>query len=223
MVEWVTPIKEPIMAMAIKLWGYVPNVVAAIVILLVGVVVAKLLASIIGRVLKLAKLDALSEKAGLANILRVGELKLSLAGIIETLIYWVMVLLVVVTAAQALKFTEAANLITKLIAYIPNIIAAVLILAVGAFLASILSSIVLGATKNAGMKKANLLSQLVKMVLIIFAVAMAIEQLKIGQGIIAQAVNIILLSIGAGFAIAFGLGCKDIVAKGVSDFLNKLK
>jgi len=221
--EWIMPIKEPVAAMAIKIWSYVPNVVASIVIALVGLVVVKLLASIIGKILKLSKLDILSEKSGLAKMLQIGEIKLSLSGIIETLIYWVLVLIVVVTAAQALRFTAAVDLITKLIAYIPNIIAAILILAVGTFLASILGSMVATATKNAGMKKANLLTQLVKIVLIIFAIAIAMEQLKIGTVIITQAVTIILLSIGAGFAIAFGLGCKDIVGQWYRDFLNSLK
>jgi len=221
--EWITPIREPITAMAIKMWGYVPNTVAAIVILLLGLVVVKILAAIIGKALKLSKLDVASEKSGLANMLRIGEVKLSLSGIIETLIYWILVLIVVVTAAQALKFTAAADLITRLIAYIPNIIAAILILAVGSFLASILSSIVLAATKNAGMKKANMLSQLVKVVLIIFAIAMALEQLNIASGVVTQVVSIILLSVGLGFAIAFGLGCKDTVGRMVNDFLNSLK
>lgn len=221
--EWITPIKEPITAMAIKIWSYVPNTAAAIIILLIGLVVVKIIASIVGKTLKLSKLDVAAEKSGLANMLRVGEIKLSLSGIIETLIYWLLVLLVVVTAAQALKFTAAAELITTLIAYIPNIIAAILILAIGAFLAAILSSIVLAATKNAGMKKAKLLSQLVKITLIIFAIAMALEQLKIAQALITQVITVILLSIGAGFAIAFGLGCKDIVAKIVKDFLDSLK
>jgi len=221
--EWLLPVKEPITAMALKIWSYVPNVIAAIVILLVGLVISKILASLIVKILKLSKLDVLSEKSGLAKMLKVGEIKSALSEIIGTIIYWLLVLLVAVTAAQALKFTAAVGLMSKLIAYIPNIISAILVLAVGSFLASILGSFVSTAAKNAGMKKANLLTQIVKTVLIIFAVAIALEQLQIGKGIITQAVSVILLSIGAGFAIAFGLGCKDIVAKGVRDFLDSLK
>lgn len=221
--EWITPIKEPIMAMAIKIWSYVPNVVAAIVILLVGLVIAKIVTDIIVKLLQLSKLDVASEKSGLADMLKTGEIKLSLSEILGTIIYWLLILVVAATAAQALKFTAAVELMTRLIAYIPSIISAILVLAVGAFIASILSSIVLAGAKNAGLKKSRLLAQIVKMALIIFAVAIALEQLRIGAGIITQAVSIILLSIGLGFAIAFGLGCKDVVAKGVKDFLDSLK
>jgi hypothetical protein len=221
--DWVTPIREPIQTMAVKMWGYVPNIIAAIVILLVGVLVSKILADIIVRLLKLSKLDVAAEKSGLANMMRMGEIKAALSEVLGTLIYWALILMVAATAAQALKFTAAMELIARLIAYIPNIISAVLILAAGTFVASFLGSLVLTATKNAGVKKANLLTQLVKTVLIIFSIAIAIEQLKIGTAIITQVVSVIVLSLGAGFAIAFGLGCKDIVARGVNDFLNKLK
>jgi hypothetical protein len=223
MVEWMTLVQEPVTAMAMKLWGYVPNVIAAIVILAVGLVLAKLLASIIGKVLKLSKLDVAAEKTGIAKMLMVGEIKTTLSGIIETLIYWILVLIVAATTAQALKFSAATDLITRLIAYIPSIISAVLVLAIGTFLANILSSIVSAAAKNAGLKKANFLSQIVKVSLIIFASAMALEQLQIGKTVVTQVISIIVISIGAGLAIAFGLGCKDIVGKSVKDFLDSFK
>ncbi|MCM8781651.1 MAG: hypothetical protein NC828_01135 [Candidatus Omnitrophica bacterium] len=223
MKNWMIPIKEPIAAMAIKIWDYVPNVIAAIVILVVGLFLSKILANIIVRILKFSKIDVVSEKSGFAKMLEVGEIRSSLSEIIGTIVYWLFVLIVAVTAAQALKFTAAVGLMSKLIAYIPNIISALLVLAVGSFLASILGSFVSTAAKNAGVKKANLLTQIVKTILIIFAIAIALEQLRVGKGIVTQAVSIILLSIGAGFAIAFGLGCKDIVAKWVNDFLNSLK
>lgn len=221
--EWVTPIKEPIMAMAIKIWGYVPNVIAAIVILLVGLVIVKILTNIIVRLLKLSKIDVASEKSGLAAMLKVGEIKSTLSDIIGTMIYWLLVLIVVVTAAQALKFTAAVDLMSRLIAYIPNIIAAVLVLAVGTFLASILGSFVSASAKNAGLKKANLLAQIVKTALVIFTIAIALEQLRIATVLITQVVSVIVLSIGLGIAIAFGLGCKDLVSKWVNDFVNSFK
>lgn len=220
---WVRLLKEPIIAMATKIWTYVPNVIAAAIILAAGLMLSKIIAGIIGRVLKISKIDVASEKSGLAKILKIGEIKPALSEILEKLIYWILVLIVAATTAQALKFTAATDLITRLIAYIPNIISAILVLAIGSFLASILGSFVSAATKNAGIKKANLLTQIVKAALIIFAVAIALEQLQIGKTIVTQVVSIVLLSIGAGFAIAFGLGCKDTVGRMVNDFLNSFK
>ena len=223
MVEWMTLVQEPVTAMALKIWGYVPNVIAAIVILVLGLVVAKLLAGIIGKILQLSKLDVAADKIGLNKMLAVGEIKASLSGIIETLIYWILVLIVAATTAQALKFSAATDLITRLIAYIPSIISAVLVLAIGGFLANILGSMISAAAKNAGLKKANLLSQIVKVALMAFAIAIALEQLQIGRTIVTQVVSILVISIGAGLAIAFGLGCKDLVGKWVKDFIDSFK
>ena len=71
---WYTPIAEPITAMVVKIWSYVPNVVAAIVILIVGLALAKVITSIIVKGLKLSKLDVASEKSGLAKVLKAGEM-----------------------------------------------------------------------------------------------------------------------------------------------------
>jgi len=221
--EWYTPIAEPITAMAIKIWGYVPNVLAAIIFLIIGLVVSKIVAGFVVRALKLSKLDVASEKSGLAKILQVGEIKATLSEIIGKVFYWLLILMVAVTAAQALKFTAAVGLMSRLIAYIPNVIAAILILAIGVFLASFVGSIISAASKNAGIKKANLLAQIVKTAIIIFAMGISLEQLQVGKGLIRQVVSIALLSIGAGFSIAFGLGCKESVAKWVDDFVKGFK
>jgi len=223
MEEWYTPIREPVTAMAIKIWSYVPNVIAAILIFVIGLVVSKILANLVVRVLKVVKLDLASEKSGMANILKIGEIRATVSEIIGAITYWLLVLVVAATAAQALKFSAAVALMSRLISYIPNIISAILVLAIGAFLASFLGSLVSAASKNAGIKKANLLAQIVRVALIVFAVGIALEQLQVGTAIITQAISIILLSIGAGFAIAFGLGCKDIIGRSVNDFLNSLK
>jgi hypothetical protein len=67
------------------------------------------------------------------------------------------------------------------------------------------------------------MSNACEVVIMVFAVAIALEQLQIGGRIIDLTISIILGSFGLGFALAFGLGCKDIVGKAVADFLSKLK
>jgi len=220
METWLVAIKEPISAMAVKIWGYIPNVVAAVLILIIGLVACKIIASIIVRALKLSKLDVLSEKSGLANILRQGDIKATIGEIVETVIYWLLVLLVAVTAAQALKFTAAVAISEKIMAYIPNVIAAILVLAIGIFAASFVGSLVSASAKNAGLKKANLLTQIVRVAIMIFVIGMALEQLQIAAALVTQTLTVVILSVGAGFALAFGLGCKDLVGKWVSDFVN---
>ena len=76
---------------------------------------------------------------------------------------------------------------------------------------------------NAGIDRAKLLAKMTKTIIVIFAIIVAIEQLKIASTVILLAVNVILISIGVGIALAFGLGCKDIAGKFVQDVINDMK
>ena len=78
------------------------------------------------------------------------------------------------------------------------------------------------ASANAGVSQSKLLAKIVEVTVIVFTLAVTLEQLNIGRTVIGFAVNIILASLGLGFALAIGLGCKDIVGKAVAEWLDKL-
>ena len=214
---------DPVKAMAVKIWGYVPAIVGALVILIVGWLVAKLIEAVVARVMKAVKLDMASDKAGISNVLAHGDIKLSLSELIGAIVYWLVILVVVATALDALNLKIASELISRLVGYVPNILGAIFILVLGSFLANFVATIVRTAAGNAGIKNAKLLAQITQTVLVIFAVIVAIEQLQIATALLILAVNIILISIGLGIAIAFGLGCKDIAGKAMQEFLNGMK
>ena len=222
--DWLTfVVVDPVKAMLIRVWGYVPAIAGAIVILIAGWLIAKLIEAVVVRVLKAVRLDMASDKAGVSNILAHGEIKLTLSELIGAVIYWIVILVVIATALGTLNLTVAAELVSRLVDYVPNILGAMFILIVGAFVADFVAAIVRTTAGNAGIKKASALAKMTKTILVVFAVVIAIEQLKIASTLIVLAVNIILISIGIGIALAFGLGCKDIAGKFVQDIINELK
>ena len=222
--EWLTfVVVDPVKAMLIKVWSYVPVLAGAIVILVIGWLVAKFIEALVVRVLKAIRLDTASDKAGISKILAQGDIKLTLSEVLGALVYWIIILVVIATALGTLNLTVAADLMARLVEYVPNILAAVFILIVGTFLANFISSIVRTAASNAGISKAKLMAKITNTVIIVFAVIIAVEQLKIATTVIVLAVNIILISLGLGIALAFGLGCKDIAGKAVQDIINSLK
>jgi len=216
-------VADPVKAMLIKIWGYIPTLVAALIILVVGWLIAKLIETIAIRMLKMIRLDGISDKAGITKVLAQGDIKVSLSELIGAIIYWVVILVSVATALNALNLVIAADVLSKFIKYIPNVLGAIFILVLGMFLANLVSTIVKTAAGNAGINNAKGLAEIAKWILVVFAVVAAIEQLGIGVAILNLAVSIILASIGLGLALAFGLGCKDMAAKTLSDMVNKLK
>ena len=126
-------------------------------------------------------------------------------------------------ALNALGMTVVASLLDKFILYIPNVIAAIFIISLGMFFASIIGSIIMTACMNAGMKKAKLMSQVTQTVIVVFAAIMTLEQLNIATTILNTTVTVLLGAIGLAFALAVGLGSKDMAGKLMYDLVEKLK
>lgn len=223
MTSWALMIQEAVTAMLVKIWSYIPNLVASLVILLVGWIIAKVLEEVIVKLLTLIKVDVAAEKSGLNDILQKGEIRKSVSELLGAIIYWLVMLVILVTAVQTLRLTAAAELVSRLVDYIPNIIAAIFVLVLGGFLGSFVGGVVQTAAGNARIEKARTLAQLSRVVILIFTIAVSLEQLRIGLTVIALAANIFVGSLGLGFAIAFGLGCKDLVGRWVGDFVKSLK
>jgi len=96
-------------------------------------------------------------------------------------------------------------------------------LILGMFVATLLSSMVQTAANNAGLAQSKLLGKIAEVVIVIFAIAITLEQLGIGAKIVELIVSITLGSLGLGAALAFGLGCKGIAEKFLSDLIDKVK
>lgn len=221
--NWNIVVMDSVREMLTRVGVFIPRLIGVLLILIIGWLIAKLIETVIVRVLKLVRLDTLSERSGTSNFLAKGGIKYTLSELLGVLAYWTAMLIVIMTALNALQWTVAAELLNKVVAFIPNIIVAVFVLVIGMFVSAVLAGVVRTAASNAGIKQARLLGQITQVVVVIFAVVIALEQLNIGKIIIASAVQIILAAIGLGLAIAFGVGCKDIAGKYVSDLISKLK
>ena len=221
--DWNAVVMEPVKAMLVRIAGFLPVLLGVLVILIVGWIVAGMLKNIVIKVLKLIQLDTASEKAGLGDVLRRGGIRQTLSELIGVLIYWLVMLMVFMTALNALGMTVAASLLDKVIFYIPNVIAAVFIMALGIFFSSMVGTIVRTAASNAGITQAKFLGQFTQTIIMIFTAIITLEQLNIASSVLTFAINIILASLGLGMAIAIGFGSKDIAGKMVQDFVNRIK
>nr|MBU1328846.1 hypothetical protein [Candidatus Omnitrophota bacterium] len=221
--DWSEIVIEPIKAMLVRAATFLPTLIGILVILVVGWIIASVLKNVVVKLLKLIQFDTASEKSGLADVLRKGGIKNTLSELMGGLIYWIIMLLVFMASLNALGMTVVASLLDKVILYIPNVIAAVFIISLGIFFASIIGAIVMTASMNAGIKQAKLLSQLTQTVIVIFATIMSLEQLNIATAILNTTITVLLGAIGLAFALAVGLGSKDVAGKLIHDLVEKLK
>jgi len=221
--NWQVILLEPAKTVLSQISQFIVSLLLVLIILFIGWIISRLIQALVTKLLRTIKLDNLSESIELDDMLAKGGIKYSVSELIGIICYWLALLVTFVVAINAVGLTIAADLLNRLILYIPNIIAAIFILMLGMFAATILRNIVQTAARNAGVEQANLLSKVAEILVIAFAVFVTLEQLKIGIRITEITLGIALGSIGLGLALAFGLGCKEIVGKMMADMIEKLK
>jgi len=218
-IEWENLIADPIRQMLTRIMAYLPTLLGALVILIVGWIVAKVIRWIVDGVLKAVRFDTLADKAGISAILKKGDLKISAREVVSNLVYWLVIIMVLVMVVNALGLPKASDVLTSLFAYVPKVIAALLVLVVAMFLASFVSGIVQTAAGNANMPRPELFAGVSRWAIIIFAATIALGELGIATLLVTATFNIILAGICFALAIAFGLGGKDAAAR----YLDELK
>ena len=218
-IEWNNLIVEPVQEMLTRIMAYLPVLFAGLVILIAGWIVAKLIRSIVNGLLKVTQFDVLTERSGIDEVLKKGDVNISARQVVSGLAYWMVIIMVLVMVANALGLPKASEILSNLFAYVPNVIAALLILVVAMSLSSFVSGIVQTAAGNAKLPKPKLLAGISRWAIIIFAVTIALVQLGIGNFLVTTTFNIILGGIVFALALAFGLGGKDTAAR----YLEALK
>lgn len=221
--NWQVVLLEPAKVVLSQVGQFLINVLLVIVILIIGWIISKAIKALVVRVLKTVKIDTISDKIELKELLDKGGIKYALSDLIGVVCYWLALLVTFVVAINAVGLTIAADLLNRIVLYIPNIIAAIFILILGMFVATVLKNIVQTAANNAGLSQVKMLGRMVEIAAMVFAVAIALEQLNIGAKVIELMISIVLASFGLGLALAFGLGCKDMAAKFMAELADKFK
>jgi len=220
---WKSIILVPLREVLERVGNFIPTLVGVLVILIGGWMIAKFVQRVVVQVLKAIKLDQAAEKTKIDVLLAKGDVKQKLSELIGVLLYWLMMLIIFMAAVNALGLTVTADLLNRVIGYLPNVIAAVFILVLGIFFSTLLASIVQTAATNAGIRQAKVISQLVQVVIVVFASVIVLEQLSVAAYIITFTLQAIIAALALAAGLAFGLGCKDIAADTTQDIINKLK
>jgi len=212
---------EPVRALWQQLAAFLPRLVGALVLLLIGWLIAKAIEGLVVRVLKTVQLDKLADQIQLSGVLSKGGIKHKLSELVGVIVYWLVMLAVVMIVFNALELTVAAELFQTVVTFLPNVIAALFILIIGMFAAAFLASAVRTAASNAGILQSHLLGQLVQAIVVIFAAVAALQQLQIP--FFGEVFLIILGGISLGCALAFGLGCKELAGRWTTDIVDQIQ
>jgi len=201
---------EPFDSFLEKLLRFFPNFLTALIILVIGIVIAGVFRILFSRIFSTVKLDRLSDRMGLSGVLQKGGIKEPLSRLLANIISWLTLFTFIFLSLSALKIPSVEQLLEKFFLYLPNVFVAVLIIFFGYLLSNFLGRTALIASVNAGLKISGLIGKTVKLAVFLLAVTMALEQLGIGKETIVIAFAIIFGGIVLALSIAFGLGGRDI-------------
>ena len=200
---------------------FLPRVLSMVVVILAGFLIALVLKVIVRRIFGIASFRKYCDSAGLTQMMR----KAALPPPVEFLgqiVFWVVWIVFIVLGVDALGIGALREQISRFFLFLPQIFVAMVVLFIGLLIANFFSRATLLAAANANYPSARLLASLVRLLIIIFFVTMAMEQIGLGRRVVLIAFSIAFGAVMMGTAIAFGLGGRDVARRFLErQFVNK--
>lgn len=201
--------------------AFTPNLLGALIVLLVGYIIARILRKVIKKLLEKAKIDVLGEKLNSIEIVAKANYKISLSTVFSKLIYFIIMLFVWVAATDVLGMEAISNLVTDIFNFIPNLLVAFIILIIGMLLADLIRKAVKTTCESLGIPSANVIATLVFYFIFINIVISALSQAKINVEFLSQNISLVIGGAVLAFAIGYGLASKDILSNLLASFYSK--
>jgi hypothetical protein len=202
---------EPILGVWRIFAEYIPNIIAALLFVLFGLFIARVLSSLLEQFLRKIKLDSYTSQIGVNEIMMRFGFGRSPVAILGFIVYWSLILVFFVSAANILNLTVISDILERfIVGFIPKIAAAIFIAFGGLMFARFISDVVRNSATANNLRGGRSLSKIVHFVILVFTAFAAVEQLGIEMKIIRSSIQILIGSLGLAFAIAVGLGAKDI-------------
>ena len=191
------------------LFTFVPRLIGFLVILLVGYLVATALSKAVTFLLRKVGFDRFSTRIGLNRLESQMGVKMDAAGILGRIVYWFVFLIFLVPAVDSLGLTAVSALLGQVVAYIPNVFVAILILFLGTLASTFVADIVRGAASSSSIGNPNVFANIARYAILGFVAIVALEQLNIGAALLNILFTAIMGAAALAFGLAFGLGGRD--------------
>ena len=203
-----------------QIWGdfltaavvWLPRLAGALALLLIGWLVARLVRFVLSNLLRRLGFDKLAERAGVNKLFSDTGLEpsASVANLIARLVYWIVMLVFLIAATESLGLPGVVDTLEGLVAYLPSVLAAALILLLGSWVASVVGGVLGTLITQVGVASGPLLGQVVRYVVIAFAVILALEQLGIETTLLLATAIVIIAATALALALAFGIGSREL-------------
>src|SRR3989344_8150883 len=219
---WSSVLNQSFQDLWIGVIGFVPNLVVAILIVVIGWAIGALLGKVVAQVIKSLRLDDGLRRAGVEEFLSRGGISLNSGAFLGVLVKWFVMLVFIIAALDVLSLTQVNLFLRNILEYIPQVIVAVLILLAAGIIGDVLKRIVVSSARSADVRSAGFLGSVTKWSIWIFAILVALTQLGIAPMIINTLFTGFVVALSLAFGLAFGLGGQEVAGKAVEKMSKEL-
>lgn len=203
---------EPLRALLYQVGAFVPRLLIAIGVLIVGWLLAKAFRFAVVKALRALNFHVLTERAGIDSFLQQGGTDKDATALFGWLGYALVMLAALIVAFNSLELTQVTDLLGKVLLFVPRLLVALLVIVFGSYFARFAGNAVTSFCTAAQVGDAELLGRLMQWGVLVFVILLAVDHLDIGGGLIQQTFLILLAGVVLALALSFGLGGRDRAA-----------
>lgn len=211
--DFTNVLQGPVLEMWDIVLAYLPNLLGAIIVFLIGVIVALVLRSVVEQVIKLLRIDDLAQKLEIRSQFERFGVSLHIGHLLGWIVKWFFVIVALIAATDILGWEQLTSYLQEIVLFIPNVVIAVIILLAGILLANFVQRVVKSAVEAAKLTSANFLSGVAKWAILIFSFMAALVQLQIAPDLIRVLFTGLVFMIALAGGLAFGLGGREQAGK----------
>lgn len=216
-----TTIPEILREQLLGLFAILPVLLKTIIILVVGVIIARVLRRFVKKLAKMIKLDSLADKMNEVDMIKRSGREIKISSILSSIVYYFVILVFAMTAIEALGMKMVSELLVDFINYIPKALTAFVILLFGIFVADFLKKIVDATCQSLGIKAGTLIANVIFYFIFLNVVLIALRQAEMQTEFMENNITVVLAGAAGAFAIGYGLASREIMANMLSSFYNR--
>lgn len=199
------------------LMAYLPDLVAAIIILIVGLIIAGALSRLVQRLVELTKIDAMLAKIDIIEKLNQSGGKVLLSAVVGWLVKWFLILVTLIAVADILRLDSFNQFLVSIAGYFPSVVVAVLILVAGIVLGNGVRDVIIRLIASSQLRVGRIVARIAQVSIVVFAVMAALIQLQIAATLIQTLFMGIVFMLALAGGLAFGLGGREAASELIAD------
>jgi len=212
---------DPAREIFMKVAGFIPTLGGTLLVLVIGMIAAKVIKEMIGRLFKVVKLDYLTDEIGIGAAIEKSGAKHKLSGLLTTLLYWIVLVITLIATVNALGVPGVYGAMDRLLAYVPHVILAAFILVLGLVVAHFVAGMIDAVIRGMDLPEPEFIAKIAKWAILLFAVTASLEELGFMSLFVGLTSDIFFGGIVLALALAFGLGGRDAASRFLDDVRKK--